>query len=304
MTKLRIALLGLGDIAKKAYLPIVANNPEVEPILCSRNLTVLNELQDKYRINEAYQTLAELIASKPDAIMIHSATESHFAIAKQSLSAGIATFVDKPLSLSFAECQVLIELAKANNAPLYVGFNRRKAPLVAALTPRNLQHVIWQKNRVNLPALARDFIFNDFIHVVDSLLFLAKCTDIDQVKNLTINVNMQDKLLTRIHLSFTHQAGFFEGSMNRLSGVSEEHIEAFSADETTQINSLTSGYHFKAGVMTPLGFNDWQSHLYQRGFNGMIEEWLAEVKSEQANLTGLQAILISHQLCEKLVAAI
>jgi len=301
MTKLRIALLGLGDIAKKAYLPIVTSHADIQPILCSRNAEVLAELQAKYRIDETYQNLTQLLESKPDAIMIHSATDSHFSIAKQCLEAGIATFVDKPISLSLVECQELVTLAKEQDVPLYVGFNRRSAPLISPLSEKKLQHVNWQKNRVNLPAPTRDFIFNDFIHVVDGLLFLSQSSSIDELDDLNVNVSMQGELLSRIHFSFTHQKAFFEGSMNRNSGVTEENLEVFSVNEKYQITSLTSGQHYQAGKLTPLGFSDWQSHLYARGFDDMIENWLDDVRSGQANSTRLQAILASHQLCEKLV---
>lgn len=303
MTKLRIAMLGLGDIAKKAYLPIVAIHPEVEPILCSRNQEVLAELQNKYRISESYQSITELIASKPDAIMIHSATKSHFAIAKQSLTAGIATFVDKPLSLSFEECQVLVDLAKEKNVPLYVGFNRPKAPLISRLQRESIEQVSWQKNRVNLPATPRDFIFNDFIHVVDGLLYLAQCQQLEQLESLTINAKVEDELLTRIQFSFTFEQALFQGAMNRLSGITEERLEIFLENEKVQIDSLTRGQHYQAGAVTPLGFNDWQSNLYQRGFDDMIEDWLNDVKDNKANIKRLESILASHHLCEKLVSA-
>jgi hypothetical protein len=69
----------------------------------------------------------------------------------------------------------------------------------------------------------------------------------------------------------------------------------------TMQGDLLSRIHFKSGVLTPLGFSDWQSHLTTRGFEDMIEDWLLEVKNNSANLNRLQSILASHQLCEKLV---
>jgi virulence factor len=85
---------------------VVANHGEVEPILCTRDTQVLARLSEKYRIKEYYSAISELLASNPDAIMIHSATSSHFDIAKQSLEAGIAVFVDKPMSYTLAERKV------------------------------------------------------------------------------------------------------------------------------------------------------------------------------------------------------
>ena len=58
--KKRIALIGLGDIAKKAYLPIIANHSKITPILCTRNTEVLKELSNQYRINETYSSVDAL----------------------------------------------------------------------------------------------------------------------------------------------------------------------------------------------------------------------------------------------------
>jgi virulence factor len=304
LKKLRIALIGLGDIAQKAYLPIIANHQEIQPILCTRNAATLANLQRQYRIDEGYKTIAELIATQPDAVMIHSATASHFQIAKQCFEAGIATFVDKPLSYSLAECEILISLARDKNLPLYIGFNRRFAPLITPLSERAFTHVRWQKNRVALPALAREFIYDDYIHVLDGLLFLSGCKSFEKIENINVHAITQDNLLCSLHSNFTINGTLFEGSMNRISGHTEERVEVFLNDEKVQIESLTKGEHYQSGTLTLLGFNDWQSHLYTRGFIDMIDNWLDDIKSGLSNDSRLREIQMSHQLCEHMMTEI
>ena len=41
---MRIAMIGLGDIAQKAYLPLLASDERVTPLLCTRNPSVLEKL--------------------------------------------------------------------------------------------------------------------------------------------------------------------------------------------------------------------------------------------------------------------
>ena len=41
---MRIAMIGLGDIAQKAYLPLLASDERVTPLLCTRNPAVLEKL--------------------------------------------------------------------------------------------------------------------------------------------------------------------------------------------------------------------------------------------------------------------
>uniref|UniRef100_UPI0018E3C33B Gfo/Idh/MocA family protein n=1 Tax=Salegentibacter sediminis TaxID=1930251 RepID=UPI0018E3C33B len=149
--KIRIALIGLGRIAQKAYLPILANHPKVDPILCTRTTDTLKKLSNKFRINNTCPSIDDLIRSKPDAAMVHSSTESHAPILSKLLNAKIPVFVDKPLSYSLDESEKLLELAAKYRTPLYLGFNRRFAPLIKSISkvPDPIQ-ISWDKNRVNL----------------------------------------------------------------------------------------------------------------------------------------------------------
>jgi predicted dehydrogenase len=56
-----------------------------------------------------------------DAVAVATPTRNHFALAKSALERGLHTFVEKPLATSTEECQMLIDLADANNLILFVG---------------------------------------------------------------------------------------------------------------------------------------------------------------------------------------
>lgn len=298
MPKLRIAMVGLGDIAKKAYLPIIASHPAISPMLCTRNSQVLSELQQAYRIDEVFTDYAQLLENKPDALMIHSSTDSHYQLAKASISAGIATFIDKPLSYNFNQCEHLIALAKSHNVPLYVGFNRRFAPLISAIDRQAALHIRWQKNRVALADDPRVVIFDDFIHVVDSLRFLCGSPTVAKLDDIGVHATMQHGKLAHVKLQFNYNGILVEGSMNRLSGIAEEQLEIFLPNQKYLINNLTQGQLYNQGKPSPLGFNDWQSYLHTRGFISMIEDWLIAIKKGSANHPQLDDMLASHQLCE------
>lgn len=101
---MRIALIGLGDIARKAYLPLLANDERVTPLLCTRSPSVLGKLARQYRIGECF-TGRCAAGRRPDAVMIHAATAVHGKLAELCLRAGIPTFVDKPLCDSAGEVE-------------------------------------------------------------------------------------------------------------------------------------------------------------------------------------------------------
>ncbi len=293
---MRIALIGLGDIARKAYLPVVANHPDITPLLCTRNPHTLAALAQQYRVPDCFDSLASLLAAKPDAAMIHSNTESHAHIATQLLNAGIPTFVDKPLSYQLNECEALLNLAAQKNIPLTVGFNRRFAPLIAPLTQvSHPLHIHWQKNRANLPNKPRIFIYDDFIHVLDSLRFLAPGI----MQNLQVVAHGKTHSLTAIYVQWQRDTTLLTASMNRVAGVAEERVEFFAAQQKWQIENLTSGTHYDNNQARTLGFGDWENTLYKRGFVAMVDAWVAQVRA--GTLSAHDDILATHSLCERIV---
>lgn len=296
--KKRIALIGLGDIAKKAYLPIVTNHSKIAPILCTRNEKVLKQLAGQYRISETYSDIEELIKAQPNAVMIHSNTDSHFAVVSMLLNAGIPVFVDKPLCYSLSEVEALLNLSAKKKVLLYLGFNRRFAPLISSLRDQsNPIQIFWQKNRVDLPEDPRVFVFDDFIHVVDSLRFLVS----GEIESLQVFSKLKNKKLEALQVQWQQKDVLLNGSMNRMSGITEERVEYYSNGNKWQIEELMTGVHYKDEKKYDLGFNNWESTLYKRGFVDLIEDWLQALNATDFNSNWIQDIWDTHYLCETIV---
>jgi len=297
-SKIRIALVGLGSIAQKAYLPILANHPKIEPILCTRNTHTLNKLSHQFRITKTYSNLDELILAKPDAVMVHSSTESHVPILSKLLKAKIPVFVDKPLSYSLEDSEKILDLASKNKLPLYLGFNRRFVPLVTSLSeePNPIQ-ITWQKNRVDLPSNPRVFIFDDFIHVIDSLRFLGK----GAIQNINVVSRVRNEKLENIHVQWQQGETLLLGGMNRISGVEEERIEYFTKGNKWVIDNLNSGTHFANGEENTLKFDNWESTLFKRGFVNMIEDWINVLQERKYNVESIEDIWETHRFCETIL---
>lgn len=90
---MKIGMIGLGDIARKGYLPVLTEKENIELILCTRNTIILNKLSKKYRITQYVQTVDELIEKGIDAAFISTATEAHFEIAEKLLIRGINVYI-------------------------------------------------------------------------------------------------------------------------------------------------------------------------------------------------------------------
>ena len=296
--QLRIASFGLGDIARKAYLPLMATRREVRPVLCTRNRATLDLLSDQYRIEETYASLEDLMRSAPDAVMVHSATDSHPEVVAPLLEAGIPVFVDKPLANSLGATEALLDLARGKDTLLFVGFNRRYAPLISQLSGRPApRQLTWHKNRVDLPGDPRTFLFDDFIHVVDGLRFLGN----GPVEDLQIALDREGSLLANVQVRWRQGDCLCTGGMNRVSGITEERIEFYTRDHKWQIEELQRGYHYHRGVTEPLGFGNWTPTLEQRGFVAMLDDFMAAVRGRKMPADYLDGVRESHRICEEVL---
>lgn len=295
---MKIGVIGLGDIAKKAYLPVLAEKENIALVLCTRNLDTLDRLAKKYRIEETVQTVADLITKNIDAAIISTATEAHFEIAEILLKSGINVYIDKPISMNFHETERIVNLAKENGLIAMVGFNRRFIPKVKELKEHGKASlIIMQKNRYAAPEYTRRFVVEDFIHVVDTLRFLmdTKVTDV-KVEYLKCG-----KMLNHLIIQLIGEGCTAIGIMNRNSGVTEEIIEYMSGHHKYVVNSLVKTTHFHNKEISISEFGDWEPTLYKRGFYQIIDHFIECVQTKCLPEPSIEDYLITHEICERIV---
>ena len=298
---MRIALIGLGDIAQKAYLPLLASDERVTPLLCTRSPAVLDRLARQYRIAECFTELGDLLASRPDAVMIHAATAVHLELAAQCLRAGIPTFVDKPLCDTLAGVESLANLALMQDCPLFVGFNRRYLPAMAAARAQPLTELNWQKHRHALPGLPRQFLFDDFIHVLDSLCCYGGLPTGDLLHAVLRRSSQQPELLAGVSVAWQRGQAAVSGSMNRSAGITEERIDAYGDNLSLHLENCTRGSIARDKQAQMLSPSDWLPVLAQRGFAAMLAHWYQQIESGKADSELITSYLHGHRLAEQLV---
>ena len=293
---MRVLVLGLGDIARKAYLPALAAIPGLELHLATRNAQVLAELGAAYRIENLHQSITfALDAASFDAAFVHAATRAHPAIVEQLLRAGVPTFVDKPLADSFDEAARLVALSEEVGRLLMVGFNRRYAPDYAALVDRPRDVVIMQKHCRGPPDEPRRTVFDDFIHVVDTLLFLGP----KPPERIAIETQMDGDRLRSATLTLASDAQVAIGIMHRDSGLDEERLDVIGGGCKSSVLNLSKRREQSGGVESVTRRPDWSSVSRQRGFEAICADFLAGVR--EGSVTASRDILETHRLCEEIV---
>jgi virulence factor len=294
----RVALVGLGDIARKAYLPALAADPTLEPVLVTRNPAVREELSRAWRVRDAYENLDGALAAGIDAAFVHAATEAHPPLVSTLIHAGVPTVVDKPLAYSYDDAARVVELADRRRVGLMVGFNRRYAPMyrdVAAWPDRDV--VLLHKHRRDLPDTPRQVVFDDFIHVVDTLRFLIGDGDI-----LDVGARIERGLLSRVLLQLAEGDRRGLGFMDRDSGTTQEVLEVSAPQRRRRIVEMGEVVHHEGGVESVARRDEWTPVAVQRGFTGLCDTFLDAVRSGRR--PDPDDALRTHLLCERIVTQI
>ena len=283
---LAVAVIGLGGIARSAYLPVLGTRADLRLQLMTRDRSRLDALGAAYRVPTEcrFAEMDALLATEPQAAFVHVATVAHVEIVTRLLDAGIPTYVDKPLADTLAESRALVEHSERTGTPLMVGFNRRHAPAYvdAARAPR--ETVILQKNEADAPGVLRDVVFDDFIHVADTLRFLAP----GEVSDVAVSGRVEDGMLEHVALTLSGPGFTCFGVMNRRAGAKGERLQLIGDGHRRDIRDLAEG---------PTG---WTPVGRVKGIEQICEHFLAAVRGE-TQFPDLQDALATHELCEQVV---
>lgn len=293
---MKVGCIGLGDIAQKAYLPVLTTLSGVELHLQTRTPATLAAVAGAHRIPPArcHEDLGPLLAQGLDAAFVHAPTAAHAEIVGRLLEAGVPTYVDKPLSYEIADSERLVAVAEERGVSLAVGFNRRLAPSYAQCAEHPRELILMQKNRVGLPEDPRTMVLDDFIHVVDTLRFLVP----GPVSGVVVRARIAEGLMHHVVLQLSGDGFTAIGMMNRLSGSTEEILEVSGQDAKRQVLNLADVVDHK-GQPTLRRRGDWVPVARQRGIEQSVLAFLDAVRA--GRVLSARDALETHRLCERIV---
>ncbi|MCZ0990436.1 Gfo/Idh/MocA family protein [Streptomyces diastatochromogenes] len=296
---MKVGCIGLGDIAQKAYLPVLSTQAGVDLHLQTRTPDTLTRVADSLHLPEdrRHTTLDSLLEAGLDAAFVHAPTVAHPEIVARLLEAGVPTYVDKPLAYELADSERLVDLAEERGVSLFVGFNRRYAPAYAQCQDHPRELILMQKNRIGLPEEPRSMILDDFIHVVDTLRFLVP----GPVDDVTVRARTEGGLLHHVVLQLAGDGFTALGVMNRLSGSAEEILEVSGQDTKRQVLNLAEVVDHK-GQPTVRRRGDWVPVARQRGIEQAVLAFLEAVRA--GRVLSARDALATHELCERVVRAV
>ena len=304
---MRIAILGGGSIARKAYLPLLLTWPSTQVVgLLSRTQKTVDEVMSAWPLAFGTTDFEALLERRPEAAFVLTATPSHFELARRLLEAGVDVYLEKPATPSSQETRLLADLAKERQLVLMVGFNRRYALLYRQARERFASHriqlcVVEKHRPTAFHTNLYDNYLDDTIHQIDLLRFF--CGEV-----------------TPVHTSFEARDGKLVGALSvvplpgggkaivltsLMAGAWQERLSLHGDGLTVEVNAfreLRVKYPDREEVYGQDRPARWIPESRERGFAGAIEHFFECVRQRRTPQTDGYDAARTQELLEAMVA--
>jgi len=111
--RVRVAFVGVGDVAERDYLPEwhrLADQAEIS-IVCSRSPDRARRIADAYGVGSWSTDYREVVAGDVDAVVNLTPIGSHYEITLAALEAGRHVYTEKPVALDSSHARILRDRA-------------------------------------------------------------------------------------------------------------------------------------------------------------------------------------------------
>lgn len=123
----RVGVIGVGAVAQIAHLPALAARDDVTVVgVCDSDRAKARSLAARFGARDVFDDIEELLAdSRPDAVVIATPNHLHEIHVRTALSARVAVLCERPLALSTAGVERVLEAQRRAGRPVMVGLNHR-----------------------------------------------------------------------------------------------------------------------------------------------------------------------------------
>ncbi len=129
MSDLKWGLVGYGDLAeKRVAAALFAARSSTLCGVWGRDFIKTCDFAARHNIEQAQESLDDLLCSDIDAIYVCTPPDSHAEYCIAALEAGKHVLVEKPMAISTSECEAMIAAAREKKRTLGVAYYRRAFP--------------------------------------------------------------------------------------------------------------------------------------------------------------------------------
>lgn len=125
--KIRIGIIGAGNIAQNAHIPAYLKQQDVELVaVCDLNADRAKQVADKHGFTYSFTDYHQLLALEEiDAVSICTWNNAHAGAAIAAAKAGKHVLCEKPMAMNTQEAEAMMKAAKENNITFMIGFVNR-----------------------------------------------------------------------------------------------------------------------------------------------------------------------------------
>jgi predicted dehydrogenase len=128
--KIKVAIIGAGEIAKKVHIPAFLSNKQVDLVaLVDINKEKGERITKKFGIKKCFSSINELFEQQDvDAVSICTPPNTHAEIALKAFNYGAHVLCEKPLATTVDDGKAMFEASLRKEKILMVGFHLRFRP--------------------------------------------------------------------------------------------------------------------------------------------------------------------------------
>ncbi len=205
MQRINLALIGCGFLGTRHLKTFHALKNKVNMVaICDHHVEHLKPLSRQYHI--PMETDYRNLVGKVDAVSICTPTVSHFEIAKFFLDHNIHTFIEKPITYTLDEAQILIDTAQKNKLKIQVGHVERFNSAFQAVAPLAANPLFVECHRLNLfPNRSLDIgvVMDLMIHDIDIILGMVQ-SSVKDIQAVGINVMTDKEDIANARITFNN----------------------------------------------------------------------------------------------------
>ncbi|MGO4246883.1 Gfo/Idh/MocA family protein [Paenarthrobacter sp. RAF54_2] len=305
--RLRVGVVGAGNIATIAQLPTLVQRDDVELAALVSRREDPSALMRRWGFDSSYKTVEEMLASQElDAVFVLTPRAEHAHAVQLCLNHDVDVFCEKPLAPATDEAERLADLADERGRVLMVDFNRRYAPVYTAgreiFGTNGATFCVAQKNR---PGSEYRATFENAIHMVDLLRWYCG----GEPEHVTAHAAgddpwEEDGLAATIRFS-TGNTGVLMAA--RTAGAWNEKLDAYGDGKTVEVRAPETVSTTINGVTTSRELSaeayGWATATDTLGFSAAVHHFLDRVADRGQPLTSGREAVHTQRLLDRILAS-
>jgi len=298
---IRVAVIGVGYIAKSVHLPtLLASDCTIAGVMSKTGATA-QAVARQFNIPRVYESLDQVEA---DCAFVLTPKDTHAKIAMALIQKGIPVFLEKPIATTLRDAEALVSAAERSRILLMIGFNRRYAPVYEALkrewADRPPDVIVAQKNR---PGTEYRATLENAIHMVDLMRWI--CGEAVEVVAASQFDDPHYETSCVAQIRFERTLGVLVA--NRSCGQWMERLETYGAGKSVIADApermvVVDSRQVHETSLTPLAMG-WASVQDRLGFRQEVEDFLRAVRDGGEVRTPARDALETHRLMNRILKA-